>query len=174
MVGNVPTGFSREPHYYRKELELKMSCSYGPGRYDPGYEEKGIDYPAGYVRWTERRNMEAFQDLVHSGKISIDYLTTHVFKLEDAPKAYDMILNKTDPHLGIMIEYNQTKKHSQPKIAVTPHSELRTPNFELGKYCLYRCWKLCPGSSPSEHSQRRGYTPQRGYDFLWHDVEDCR
>ena len=128
VVGNVPTGFAREPHYYRKELEVRMSCSYGPGRYDPDYEEKGIDYPAGYVRWTEGRNMEAFQDLVHSGKINIDYLTTHVFKLEDAPKAYDMILNSTEPHLGIVIEYDQTKKHSHSKIAVIPHPSLQTPN----------------------------------------------
>jgi len=52
VVGAVPTGFDREPQYYKKELELRMSCSYGPGRYDLEYEEKGIDYPAAYVRWT--------------------------------------------------------------------------------------------------------------------------
>ncbi len=121
IVGDVPTGFEREP-YYRKELELRMSCSYGPGRYDPLYEEKGIDYPVGYVRWTERRNMEAFQDLVHSGKINIDYLTTHVFKLEDAPKAYDMILNKTEPYLGILIEYEVSKDELSKKIFVAPHT----------------------------------------------------
>jgi len=68
----------------QEELELRMSCSYGPGRYDLNYEEKGIDYPAGYVRWTENRNMKAFQELVHSGKIAMDYLTTHTFKLDDA------------------------------------------------------------------------------------------
>ena len=67
MVGAVPTGFDREPDYYRKELELRMSCSYGPGRYDLAYEEKGIDYPASYVRWTENRNMRAFQHLLGSG-----------------------------------------------------------------------------------------------------------
>ena len=128
VVGNVPTGFAREPHYYRKELELRMSCSYGPGRYDPDYEEKGIDYPAGYVRWTEGRNMEAFQDLVHSGKINIDYLTTHVFKLEDAPKAYDMILNRTDPHLGILIEYDLSKDELSRKIFVAPYTSHLTPN----------------------------------------------
>lgn len=126
VVGNVPTGFTREPHYYRKELELKMSCSYGPGRYDPDYEEKGIDYPAAYVRWTEKRNMEAFQDLVHSSKINIDYLTTHVFELKDAPKAYDMILNSTEPHLGILIKYNIEKppKEKKIQIMVSPRSPI--------------------------------------------------
>lgn len=128
VVGNVPTGFAREPHYYRKELELRMSCSYGAGRYDPDYEEKGIDYPAGYVRWTEGRNMEAFQDLVHSGKINIEYLTTHVFKLEDAPRAYDMILNNTEPHLGILIEYDVSKDDLSKKIFVAPHTSHLTPN----------------------------------------------
>ena len=110
VVGDVPTGFDREPHFYKKELQLKMSCSYGPGRYDPVYEEKGIDYPFAYVRWTERRNMEAFQELIYSKKIDVSYLTTHVFKLEDALKAYDMILNKTEPYLGILIEYDADKE----------------------------------------------------------------
>ena len=85
VLGAVPTGFDREPDYYKKELELRMSCSYGPGRYDLNYEEKGLDYPAAYVRWTEKRNMQAFQQLVHSGRIDPSYLTTHVFKFEEAP-----------------------------------------------------------------------------------------
>jgi len=105
VVGSVPTGFDRDPHYYRKELELRMSCSYGPGRYDPAYEEKGIDYPVGYVRWTENRNMQAFQECIHSGKIDLAYLTTHVFALEDAPAAYDLILKREEPFLGILIRY---------------------------------------------------------------------
>ncbi|MBN1183553.1 MAG: zinc-binding alcohol dehydrogenase, partial [Bacteroidales bacterium] len=88
ILGAVPSAFDRDPYWYRKELELKMSCSYGPGRYDLNYEEKGIDYPPAYVRWTEKRNMEAFQQLLAEGKIEIDYLTTHEFDLVDAPKAY--------------------------------------------------------------------------------------
>ncbi len=106
VLGAVPAGFDREPHYYRKELQVKMSCSYGPGRYDPLYEEKGIDYPPAYVRWTEKRNMQAFQDLIHSGRIEISYLTTHTFKLADAPKAYDMLTAGTEPYIGILIEYD--------------------------------------------------------------------
>ncbi len=105
VVGNVPTGFERDPYYYQKELNLRMSCSYGPGRYDPVYEEKGIDYPPEYVRWTERRNMEAFQHLIHSRSVEIGYLTTHVFDFEEAARAYDLITERREPYLGIMISY---------------------------------------------------------------------
>ncbi len=105
VLGAVPTGFDREPHYYKKELQVKMSCSYGPGRYDPEYEEKGNDYPPEYVRWTENRNMQAFQDLVFSGKIDLGYLTTHLFSINDAPTAYDIILNKSELFIGILIKY---------------------------------------------------------------------
>ncbi|NLZ06751.1 MAG: Gfo/Idh/MocA family oxidoreductase [Phycisphaerae bacterium] len=109
VVGAVPTGFDREPHWYKKELELRMSCSYGPGRYDLAYENRGLEYPAAYVRWTENRNMQAFQDLLHSGRIDINYLTTHEFPLEEAAKAYDLILNHSEPFLGIMLAYDVTK-----------------------------------------------------------------
>jgi len=112
IVGDVATGFDRDPHYYRKELQVKMSCSYGPGRYDPVYEEKGIDYPPAYVRWTEKRNMQTFQDLILTEKISISYLTTHTFKLQDATQAYDLIINQKEPAIGIIIEYDHDKKHS--------------------------------------------------------------
>lgn len=110
ILGAVPTSFDRDPYWYKKELELKMSCSYGPGRYDLNYEEKGIDYPAAYVRWTEKRNMEAFQHLIADGSIDLRYLTTHEFKLEEAPKAYDMIVNKTEPYLGIVLKYDIEKQ----------------------------------------------------------------
>lgn len=119
VLGAVPTGFDREPYYYKKELQLKMSCSYGPGRYDLNYEEKGIDYPAAYVRWTEKRNMEAFQELLASKRMDLSYLTTHTFALEDAPKAYDMVANRTEPYLGIVLKYdvNKSHKHESLKIA---------------------------------------------------------
>jgi len=116
VVGNVPTGFDRDPYYYRKELEVRMSCSYGPGRYDLNYEEKGIDYPAGYVRWTENRNMQAFQEAVHSGKIGINYLTTHTFDLDKAADAYNLILSKSEPFLGILIKYDLQNKQLIRKI----------------------------------------------------------
>lgn len=116
VVGAVPTGFDRDPHFYKKELTVRMSCSYGPGRYDPEYEEKGRDYPAGYVRWTENRNMQAFQELIYRKKINIDHLTTHVFKLEEAPAAYDLILEKTEPYVGILIEYERGKELNKERV----------------------------------------------------------
>ena len=110
VVGAVPTGFDREPHYYKKELQLRMSCSYGPGRYDPSYEDKGIDYPAAYVRWTENRNMQAFQELLASGRVDVAYLTTHTFAIEEAHEAYDMMMAKSEPYVGILIGYDTAKE----------------------------------------------------------------
>jgi predicted dehydrogenase/threonine dehydrogenase-like Zn-dependent dehydrogenase len=117
IVGAVPTGFSRS-NYYRKELELIMSCSYGPGRYDLNYEQKGIDYPIGYVRWTENRNMISFIDLIENNRIDIRPLITHRFKLEQAPEAYDMILNRSEQFTGILIEYDIEKKTTTDSITV--------------------------------------------------------
>jgi polar amino acid transport system substrate-binding protein len=121
VVGAVPTGFEREPHFYKKELQVKMSCSYGPGRYDASYEEKGIDYPAAYVRWTENRNMQAFQQLIYSKKIDLSYLTTHTFKLKDALAAYEMMMTKSEPYIGILIEYDASKELKKEKIVLKAH-----------------------------------------------------
>jgi len=118
VSGAVPTGFDREPHFYKKELTLKMSCSYGPGRYDPTYEEKGHDYPYSYVRWTEKRNMQAFQDLIASGAIDVGYLTTHIFSLDEVPAAYDMIIERSEPFIGILIEYDRTKEIDRNRINI--------------------------------------------------------
>ncbi|MEQ8523501.1 MAG: bi-domain-containing oxidoreductase [Gracilimonas sp.] len=109
VVGAVPTGFSRA-NYYKKELDLRMSSSYGPGRNDSDYEEKGLDYPIGYVRWTENRNMQSFIDLLASKRIDITPLITHTFPLIDAPKAYDLILSNEEEFTGIVIEYDQSKE----------------------------------------------------------------
>ncbi|MCA9782755.1 MAG: bi-domain-containing oxidoreductase [Candidatus Delongbacteria bacterium] len=105
VVGAVGMDLPREPDWYQKELELKMSCSYGPGRYDPEYEEGGHDYPVAYVRWTEGRNMEAFLDLLAEG-LDLAPLISHRFSIDDALKAYDIVLGKTpEPHIGILLEY---------------------------------------------------------------------
>ncbi len=117
VVGAVPTGFERDT-YYKKELDLRMSCSYGPGRYDLAYEEKGIDYPPAYVRWTEKRNMQAFQHLLHSKRIDVDYLTTHCVALDDAPKAYEMILTRSEPFLGIVLSYDVAKPLVRQPVAI--------------------------------------------------------
>lgn len=92
--------------YYKKEVDFRLSCSYGPGRYDPVYEEQGVDYPFGYVRWTEQRNMAAFLQLVAEGKVTPGKLVTHRFKFDDALDAYQVLLGiKKEPYLGIVLEY---------------------------------------------------------------------
>jgi polar amino acid transport system substrate-binding protein len=86
--------------YYQKELTFKLSRSYGPGRYDPTYEQKGIDYPIGYVRWTENRNMDAFLALVAAGKLDVRRLVTHRFGIDQALEAYGLVTGeRAEPHL---------------------------------------------------------------------------
>ena len=130
ILGAVPTGFDRDPYWYRKELELKMACSYGPGRYDLNYEEKGLDYPVAYVRWTEKRNMEAFQHLIANKKIDLDYLTTHEFNFEDAKEAFDLVVNRSEPFMGIALKYNTNKIPIKEKI-ITKTSNDRVAEINL-------------------------------------------
>lgn len=91
--------------FYEKELSFQVSCSYGPGRYDPVYEDKAQDYPFAYVRWTEQRNFEAILDLMAAGKIDVAPLITHRFPLFEAEKAYQMISGNTEPYIGIVLTY---------------------------------------------------------------------
>lgn len=108
VVGAVPMNIQREPHFYKKELELKISCSYGPGRYDRTYEEEAQDYPYGYVRWTENRNMAAFVSLLEDRSINIKPLISHTFDINNAEKAYDIVTGKVqERHIGILLRYDQ-------------------------------------------------------------------
>ncbi|MFM2207321.1 MAG: hypothetical protein RL213_1296 [Bacteroidota bacterium] len=107
VVGAVPTGFKRS-NYFRKELDLRMSGSYGPGRYDREYEEDGLDYPYAYVRWTENRNMEAFARLLADGKLQIGRLVSHTFPFKEASRAYDMIVGRSEPYTGVVLAYDVT------------------------------------------------------------------
>lgn len=91
--------------FYEKELSFQVSCSYGPGRYDPAYEEKGQDYPLGFVRWTEQRNFEAVLDMLASGHLDVKPLITHRFAFEDAPKAYET-LTADKAGLGMLLQYS--------------------------------------------------------------------
>ncbi|SOC02106.1 predicted dehydrogenase [Alloalcanivorax xenomutans] len=91
--------------FYEKELSFQVSCSYGPGRYDPSYEEQGNDYPLGFVRWTEQRNFEAVLDMMASGRLDVKPLITHRFEFEDAPKAYDLLTSDKSA-LGIILNYS--------------------------------------------------------------------
>jgi predicted dehydrogenase len=96
--------------YYEKELTFLTSRSYGPGRYDKTYEESGFDYPIGYVRWTEGRNLEAFINLLANKQLDVHPLITHRFNINDAPLAYDLITGKKkEPYLGVLINYPPQK-----------------------------------------------------------------
>jgi len=93
--------------YYKKELDLRLSMAYGPGRYDPNYEEKGVDYPYDLVRWTEQRNFEAFLGLIEEGKVRPKELLTHSFEYENAMSAYDLLEGKIhEKYLGIILKYS--------------------------------------------------------------------
>lgn len=105
IVGAVNMNLPRSP-FYEKELDFKISCSYGPGRYDKLYEESGIDYPIGYVRWTENRNMSAVLDLIRSKKLDVKSLITHTFKIESGLEAYDIITGKkNEKFIAVLISY---------------------------------------------------------------------
>ena len=92
--------------YYKKEIDIRLSMAYGPGRYDPEYEEKGIDYPFDLVRFTEQRNFEAFLGLIEEGKITPKDLITHSYDFDDAMKAYDLLEGRIqEKYLGIVLEY---------------------------------------------------------------------
>ncbi len=119
-LGAVGMNIIRKP-YYEKELEFRISRSYGPGRYDLDYEERGRDYPAGYVRWTEQRNMQAFVDLLSTRLINVKPLITHIFPIENAPKAYELIVNKEGiPYLGVLLQYPETaEKISARKVTIS-------------------------------------------------------
>ena len=103
LVGVTGLELSRDD-FYKKELTFQVSCSYGPGRYDPEYEEKGHDYPIGFVRWTAQRNFEAVLDMMEMGKLDVSTLISHRFKIEDAQKAYEILTNDKGA-LGILLQY---------------------------------------------------------------------
>jgi polar amino acid transport system substrate-binding protein len=105
VLGDVHVDVPRE-HYYKKELQVRYSRSYGPGRYDPEYEEGGADYPYGFVRWTEKRNMEAFLELVAQQKVRVAPLLTHRFAIEEALEAFKLLSGKRkERYMGIVLSY---------------------------------------------------------------------
>ncbi len=121
IVGMVGMTIDREP-FYKRELELKLSMSYGPGRHDPDYEQNGHDYPLPYVRWTEQRNMEAFLQLVAEGRVTPKALVTHRFPINGAEEAY-ALMESGAPHLAILLTYPEHSTQSierQIRVAAPP------------------------------------------------------
>jgi len=118
LVGVTGLELSRDD-FFKKELTFQVSASYGPGRYDPNYEEKGQDYPVGFVRWTEQRNFEAVLDMIAAGSLDVKPLISHRFSIDDAENAYELISGDS-PSLGILLEY--------PGLKITKES--RSVNFK--------------------------------------------
>ncbi|HQR35084.1 MAG TPA: bi-domain-containing oxidoreductase, partial [Blastocatellia bacterium] len=130
MVGAVRMDVPRKV-YYEKELQLRLSRSYGPGRYDADYEERGKDYPIGYVRWTERRNMQEFLRLVAAKLVKLDRLVTHRIPIEQAEQAYDIITGKTQQsYLGILLTYDETANGKSKVVAL--NRTAKTAEVRLG------------------------------------------
>ena len=121
LVGVVGLDLSRAD-FYEKELSFQVSCSYGPGRYDPLYEEGGHDYPVGFVRWTEQRNFEAVLDMMAVGSLDVAPLISHRFELSHAAEAYQLVA-KGGSSLGILLKY--------PAVAEQSHESLRTSTVRL-------------------------------------------
>jgi len=117
--------------YYYKELDLRLSHAYGPGRHDPQYEQQGVDYPFEYVRWTEQRNFEAFLRLVEAGAVKPQNLITHRFAFEDALSAYELITKGEEKYLGIVLNYGTENKdtHLERTISIenapVPNADVR-------------------------------------------------
>ena len=185
IVGSVPTGFERDPYYYAKELELRMSCSYGPGRYDPLYEERGVDYPPAYVRWTERRNMEAFQELLYSHKVDIGYITTHVFPINEAHKAFGLITDKTEPYLGVVIEYPDVAETTRKVVLRDGQPTRRSDEVRLafvgaGSYAMSHllpnipneAWIVKKGVMTASGLSARSVVQRFGFDFCTSDESE--
>ena len=121
LVGVTGLELSRAD-FFEKELTFQVSCSYGPGRYDPSYEEKGNDYPVGFVRWTEQRNFEAVLDMMADGRLNVKPLISHRFSVTEAEQAYELV-GGSAPSLGILLEY--------PTAAEKPEATLRQSTVKL-------------------------------------------
>jgi predicted dehydrogenase/threonine dehydrogenase-like Zn-dependent dehydrogenase len=115
LVGVTGLELNRD-EFYEKELTFQVSCSYGPGRYDPNYEEKGQDYPIGFVRWTEQRNFEAVLDMMADGRLDVKPLITHRFPIAEADKAYDLLMSD-EWSLGILIDYKNEDRSEEDLLA---------------------------------------------------------
>jgi predicted dehydrogenase/threonine dehydrogenase-like Zn-dependent dehydrogenase len=130
-VGGVGMTVPRDL-FFTRELTFRVSMSYGPGRYDPEYEERGRDYPFPYVRWTEGRNLEAFLDLVASGRVDTKALITHRFPVERGAEAYRLISGEAaEPYLGVVIGYDH-EREVEPHVEARPRRERREAGEAAG------------------------------------------
>ena len=137
-VGDVGMNIERRP-YYDKEIELVISRSYGPGRYDPAYENRGVDYPLPYVRWTQGRNMESFLELVARGDVDVESLITHRYPIDEGEEAYRLVSGENKEHaVAIVLEYpgdsEVASKVELPRRAAPKSGELRLGVIGAGQF----------------------------------------
>jgi len=130
VVGLVGMTIDREP-FYKRELDLRLSLSYGPGRHDPSYEIEGHDYPLPYVRWTEQRNMEAFLDLVAAGQVTPKRLVTHRFPIADAAAAY-ALMEGSEPYLGLLLTYPNDEAKPDRVVEIARHAAAKGDTAFIG------------------------------------------
>jgi predicted dehydrogenase/threonine dehydrogenase-like Zn-dependent dehydrogenase len=164
-VGAVGMDMKRR-RFYEKELDLRISRSYGPGRYDSAYEQKGVDYPIGYVRWTETRNMEAFLQLLAERKVRTEPLITHRFPIEHANRAYELIGGKTgEPFLGVTITYPDKAEPNSVEVlhgggsATSPARKVRIGLLGAGGFAMST---LLPALKQIEEVELVGVCSARG------------
>lgn len=128
VLGDVGLDVPRRK-FFEKEIDIKQSRSYGPGRYDNAYEEQGHDYPIGYVRWTENRNMDSFLKLLGDGSVSVEQLITHRYSIDQAPEAYDLLLkNNNLLVVGVVLNYPQRGEKDSNPLEVGARQKNRTPS----------------------------------------------
>jgi len=143
IVGDVGLTLDRTP-FYQRELSIRFARSYGPGRYEQSYEAWGVDYPAGQVRWTEGRNLEAVLDLLAAGRLKVADLVTHTYDIADAAKAYQLIEQRNEPYLAIRLTYPdrlagaelpipiRSQRPARPRQAARPRPSASAPTRSPG------------------------------------------
>ncbi|MFN9372907.1 MAG: bi-domain-containing oxidoreductase [Planctomycetaceae bacterium] len=177
MVGFVGMDIPQEA-FYRKELELLVSRSYGPGRYDPAYEQKGQDYPFAYVRWTEQRNMDEFLKLLQDGRVRVGPLVTHEFTLPQSEEAYRTLVESPGGCMGILLKYDEQQDptlrtvqvastRTQPRVTGRPIGmavagcggfarQFHLPNLKASPNVSLRALVASTGQSAQEMATRYG------------------
>lgn len=172
-VGTLPLDIPRRI-YYPKELEMRLSTSYGPGRYDPEYEERGHDYPYAYVRFTEQRNLETVLRLMEEKKLRIAPLVTHTFPIEEARAAYDVVEGRTgERSLGLLFRYGvePLRRKSNPPPRPKPKGEIHVGLIGAGQFAsgvLMPILSKLPGVKMTRVATARGATASaaaRRYDI---------
>ena len=162
LVGVVGLNLPRPP-FFAKELEFTVSSSLGAGRGDTSYEDKGIDYPIGYARWTAQRNMQAVLDTIGSGALRVDELTTHRFPIDDAGKAYELIQTNAEPFFGIVLQYPDGTSPRMARIATTakpaPGANLGVSLIGAGNFARL---VMIPALSKIDKIRWRGIVSARG------------